>query len=101
MKTNTGERKERVLSDLPFSKKVAAAIRNVPLKSAQAKPPPEMTDALKKTFQNLGADYAVDQAEVLAPLKARFEKEFTGHSIGDAFEHGNKILSEIMRDCAT
>jgi hypothetical protein len=46
-------------SDLPFPRKVAAIIRDMPLKLVQEKPPHELTQTLKKTFREVGDDFLV------------------------------------------
>jgi len=90
------EVENRSFSDLPFPRKMAAAIRDMPLSLMQGKPPHELTQALKKTFRNVGDDFAADHAKIHSPLMQRFQEEFQGISFADAFQHWSRMLNEIM-----
>jgi len=88
-------------SHLPFPRKVAAIIRDMPLKRVQEKPPHELTQTLKRTFREVGDDFLADYAKIHSPLIKRFQEEFKGASVADAFEHVHKMQYEIMCNNST
>jgi hypothetical protein len=87
--------------DLPFATKLAGVIRDMPLRLVQEKCPHELTQALKKTLENLGIEFAAEYAQIYSPLIKRFQDEFQGVSFANAFEHVVKIINETMCNNST
>jgi len=82
-------------------KKVAAAVKNVPLSVARKKLPRPLALYLQKVTKKVGADFVSDVSQVFSHLKNRGADDFQEGSIAKKYARDGKMLRAIIHDNPT
>lgn len=82
-------------------KKVALAVKDIPLAEIKKSPPQELKQHLDKLLKKNGADLAVSISRIFAPLRNRTLDDFPANSIASDLAREGRMFDAVMQDQPT